>query len=106
MPHTTKAQTQADLLFIAENLLVTSVLEDLDHDDADDNDEADPLEDEDLYNTLNLTAINWMALMLYDMLIAVPKAQTEKFPFWADFDPRDQFAHNSLSFSQIELKPS
>jgi hypothetical protein len=39
-------------------------------------------------------------------LIAVPKARTEKLPFWADFDLRDRFAHNSLGFARIELKHS
>ncbi|KAJ6492177.1 hypothetical protein C8R45DRAFT_928482 [Mycena sanguinolenta] len=37
--------------------------------------------------------------------VEVPKARTEKFPFWANFDSRDRFARNSLSLGQIELKP-
>ncbi|KAJ7196033.1 hypothetical protein GGX14DRAFT_403516 [Mycena pura] len=35
-------------------------------------------------------------------LIAVPKARTENLPFWAYFDPRDRFAHNSMSFAQFK----
>jgi hypothetical protein len=46
MPRTTNIQTQADLFFISENLLAISiVLEDLDHDEADDSGEADPFDD-------------------------------------------------------------
>ena len=37
---------------------------------------------------------------------AVPKARTEKLPFWADFDPRDRFPRSSLSSARIELKHS
>ena len=38
-------------------------------------------------------------------LVAVQRARTEKLPFWANFDSRDRFARNSMSFVQIELKP-
>ncbi|KAJ6521084.1 hypothetical protein DFH09DRAFT_1098025 [Mycena vulgaris] len=37
---------------------------------------------------------------------AVPKARTEKLPFWADFDPRDRFPRSSLSSAPIELEHS
>jgi hypothetical protein len=29
-----------------------------------------------------------------------------KLPFWANSNPHDRFAHNSLSFARIKLKPS
>ncbi|KAJ6553770.1 hypothetical protein DFH09DRAFT_1085523 [Mycena vulgaris] len=38
--------------------------------------------------------------------LAVPKAQIQKLPFWAFFDPRDRFAHISTNTAQIELKGS
>ncbi|KAJ7199841.1 hypothetical protein GGX14DRAFT_401128 [Mycena pura] len=37
-------------------------------------------------------------------MVELPKARTENLPFWAYFDPRDRFAHNSMSFAQFKVK--
>ncbi|KAJ7140544.1 hypothetical protein C8R43DRAFT_954829 [Mycena crocata] len=65
MPRTTKTQTQADVLHIAETMMAASVALEDDPDEADllgyTEEEAD-LFDDDIAEILDLTALNWMAI--------------------------------------------
>ncbi|KAJ6528964.1 hypothetical protein B0H19DRAFT_1274585 [Mycena capillaripes] len=65
MPSTTKAQTQADILYVAENLMAASVLLEDDPDDADlmglNDEEAEHFAD-DISDVLDLTALNWASI--------------------------------------------
>ena len=64
MPRVTKAQTQADVLHVAETFLTASLVLEEDPDEADllGYDEEDVLLHDDIDETLDLAALNWIAI--------------------------------------------
>jgi hypothetical protein len=114
MPRTTKAQTQSDLLYVAENIMTASVLLEDDPHDTDlfgMEEEEDDFWNDDVSDVLDLAALNWMAIA-QSMSGDGSRGTYDQIPKSADFctvclqAPAREFRHMFRSIPSSSIRSS